>query len=118
MKLVPAGAFDYGVEALTQRATGDTQTIDRMGVWFNQVMATQLYGIDTEIMGYFVEMHLYGIARLCRAMPALRPTRRLVGKEAHALEFVAGELICHGLQGARVIGRGDAIRSIPTTIEE
>src|SRR5579859_7649020 len=103
MKFVPARALDYGVETLTQSATGDTQTVDRASVRFNQVAAAQLDGVYPEIMGYFVEMHLYSIARLCRAMPALRPAGRLVGEEAHTLEFIAGEPVCHGLQGASVI---------------
>src|SRR5436305_8654554 len=69
-------------------------------------------------MGYFVEMYLYSIARLCRTMSALRAARRLVGEKPHAFEFITGKLVRHGLQSARVIRCSNAIGSICAPVEK
>ena len=59
---------------------------------FNQVTLTQFERIDSKMMCYFVQMRLYGVAGLCRAMPAFGAARRFVGKKPHALEFVTWKL--------------------------
>src|SRR5690348_7981626 len=69
-------------------------------------------------MGYFVEMYLYSIARLCRTMPAFGATRRLIGEKPHAFELITGELVCHGLQSAGVIRCGNAIGTIRAPVEK
>ena len=69
-------------------------------------------------MSHFVEMHLYSIARLCRSMPAFGAARRLVGEKSHALEFITGKLVCHGLQCASVICCSNAIRTVCATVEK
>src|SRR5690242_11787419 len=81
VKFIPTGAFGYSFETFAKGATGDTQAIDRTRVRFNQVVTAQLYRVNAEIMGYFIEMHLYSIAGLCGTMPAFRAARRLVSEK-------------------------------------
>src|SRR5258708_22593031 len=118
MKFMPAGAFDDLIEPLTKVTTGDTQAINSVGIRLNQVTTTQFNGVDAEVVRKLVEMRLYSITRLRRAMTTLRATRRLVGKKTHALKLIAGQLVGHGLQGAGVVGCSDALRAIRPAIEE
>src|SRR6266487_5689581 len=69
-------------------------------------------------MGYFVEMNLYSIARLCGTMPAFRAARRLVSEKPHAFEFITGKRVRHGLQGTCVIRCSNAIGTICAPVEK
>ncbi len=112
------GALNDLIEAFTKRATGDTQAINGVGIRFNQVTAAQFNGVDAEVMRKFVEMDLYGITRLRRPMTSLGATRRLVGKEAHPFELVAGKFVGYSLQCTGVVGGSYAIRAVCTTIQK
>ena len=68
-------------------------------------------------MSNLVEMHLHRVAWLCRPMPAFGTTRRLVGEQAHALEFVTWQFVGHCLQGSRVVRCGDPIGPIRSAIQ-
>src|SRR6266568_4502768 len=97
MKFIPTGAFYYSFETFAKGATGDAQAINSTRIRFNQVAAAQLDRVDTQTIGYFVEMHLYSITRLCRTMPAFRTARGLVSEKPHAFEFITGKRVRHGL---------------------
>ena len=115
---MPARTVDNLVETFIQRTTGDTQPIDRPAIWLNQVAAAKFNGINPQVVGNLIQMHLYGVAWLRCAMAALGATGRLVGKEAHPLELVTGEVVGDRLQCARVIGCCHAIRAICPAIQE
>ncbi len=115
---MPAGACGDLVQAFAKGAAGDAQAVDGAGVGFDQVAAAKLDGVEAEVMGELVHMHFDGTAGLCCAVAALGAARRLVGEEAHALEFVAGQLIRHRLEHAGVVGGCHAIGAVSPAIEE
>ena len=115
---MPARTVDYLVKTFIQRTTGDTQPIDRPAIWLNQVAAAKFNGINPQVVGNLIQMYLYGIAWLRCAMAALGATGRLIGKEAHPLELVTGEVVGDRLQCARVIGYWHTIRAIRPAIQE
>src|SRR5579875_1765700 len=69
-------------------------------------------------MRELIHMYLDGVARLRRAMPALGATRRLVGKDTHTLELVAGNFIGDSLQSTGIIGRRYAVGAIRAAIQK
>ncbi len=69
-------------------------------------------------MGDLVQVYLYRVARLCRAMTALGTAGGLISKQAHAFEFITGQLVCHRLQHSGIVGRCYAIRAIRAAIEK
>src|SRR5690242_2173460 len=93
---VPTGALGYRIETFAKSTTGDAQTVHGTRIWFNQVKTAQLKRIDTKIVGYFIEMYLHGIAGLSCAVTTFRTAWRLVGKQPHTFEFIAGQFIGHG----------------------
>src|SRR5579859_5721399 len=118
VECIPAGAFNHLLEAFAQSATGDAQTIDGTGVRLDQIVQAQSNRVDAEIMRDFIEMHLDRVAWLCRAVTTFGTTGWFIGKETHALELIAGQLIRHSLQDAGIIGRGHTIGAIRATTEK
>ncbi len=117
-RLVPAGARGDLVQAFIQRATGDAQAVDGTGVGFDKVTAAKLGGVETKVMGELVYVYFDSAAWLRCAVAALGAAWRLVGEEAHALKFIAGQLIRHRLEHAGVVGGCHAIRAVSPAIEE
>src|SRR5258708_1059045 len=69
-------------------------------------------------MGDLVQVYLYCVARLCRAMTALGTAGGLISKQGDGFEFITGELECHCLQHSGIVGRCYAIRAIRAAIEK
>src|SRR5690348_14729560 len=80
--------------------------------------AANVNGRDAYIFGYLVEVGFEREARLRRAMPALRPARRLVGEYTDAFKLITRHVVGDGLQRAAVEGRSDAVAAIRPAVEE
>src|SRR6185369_9957803 len=52
-----------------------------------------------------------------RTVAALGSTRRLVGEDARALEFVYGDLVGDRIDHARIEGGRDAVRAVRAAVE-
>src|SRR5215469_1654503 len=89
----PARRFHDLVDALDQPAARDTQAVDGGRVRLDGDLPAICGGVETELLGDFVELALERVAWLRRAMTALGPTGGLVGVEAHAVELIAGNLV-------------------------
>src|SRR5579883_1284171 len=118
MEIFPTGAFDDLVEAFTERAAGDAQSIHGARIWLNQIVAAKFNRVHAEVVRDFIHVYFYSIARLRRSMTALWTTGRLIGEEAHALELIRGQLVCHRLQCARVIRGCYAVGTVSAAIQE
>src|SRR5947209_20575394 len=81
-------------------------------------MQTQLNRIHAQVMCNLIEMCLDCKTRLCCTMTTFGTTWRFVRKEAHPLELIAGELVCHCLQGTCIVSAGNAIGAIGTPIQK
>src|SRR5258706_5037615 len=114
----PARAFDDLVEALTKCAAGNTQSIDGTRIGLDQIVLAKFKRIDAKIMRDLIQVYLHGIARLCRSMTALWTTWRLVGKKAHAFEFISRKFLCHSMKRTRVVSACYAIGTIGTAIKK
>ena len=74
--------------------------------------------IEFQLFGDLVELNFQRVTRLRRSMSALWTARRLVGKRAQALKFVARHVIGDRLQRAGVERAGDAVAAISAAIEK
>src|SRR5258707_1190631 len=77
-----------------------------------------LSGIESQLLGYFVEMDLKRVTRLRRAVSALGPARWFVGESAQALEFIARDVIRDRLQSTGVERARDAVAAVGAAIEK
>src|SRR5258708_5547468 len=98
VKLAPPGTLGDAIQTLAERATGDAQAVDGVGIWLNQIVFAQVQRVKPQVAGQLVQVNLDGAARLGCAMPALGTTRRLLGEETHTPKFLAGHLVPHALQ--------------------
>ena len=115
--LTPARGLDHPVDALAEPDGGHGQVIGRLGEGLGEITAPHVRGIETELLGRLVDLALHGKARLRRPVAALGAAGRLVGKDPRALELVDGHLVGHGLERARVEGRGDAVGAVGAAVE-
>src|SRR5215510_13592678 len=81
-------ALHHRINAVPKTATGNAQMIHRHRERYNKVRTADLYGCKPQILSNFVQMDLESKARLRCAVPTLRTTRGLIGKNAQSLEAV------------------------------
>src|SRR6266852_8041322 len=74
--------------------------------------------IKFELFGDLVEMNFERIARLGRAMPALRSAWRFVSKNAQAIKLVAWHFISDSLQSSGVERARHAVAAIGAAVEK
>ena len=115
--LPPARRLDDAVDALRQAAGRHGEVVHRLLVLGHDRAPAHLRGIEAELRGDLVEVDLEGKAGLRRPVAALRAAGRLVREDAAALELVPGDPVGHGLERARVEGRGDAVGAVRPAVE-
>ncbi len=87
-------------------------------MWLLDDAEPKLRGIDRERFCDLVELHFLAEAALRRAVSALGTARRFVREDATALKVISGNVVRHGLQGARIKSARHAVRSVGTTVEQ
>ena len=116
--LPPSRRRHHPVDALTEAGGRDREVVDRLAVGRHGVAMAHLGGVEAEALGDPVQVDLEGKAGLGSPVTALRPAGRLVREDAAALELVPRDGIGHGLERARVEGRGHPVGTIRPAVEE
>ena len=116
--LLPARACDDLLDARAEAHRADAQIVGGERVWWDECLEAQLRRVELQLLGDLVDVDFEGEARLRRTVAALGTARRLVGEGACALEAVAGNVVGHGLQRARVIGARYAVGAVAASVEQ
>src|SRR5438067_4221258 len=82
------------------------------------MLTTHFSRIEIQVLRNLVEMNFQRVTRLWRAVPTLRPARRFVREDAHALKLVARQFVGHGLQSTGVEGARYTVTSVCSAIKE
>ncbi len=112
-----AAAGHHRLDAGPQAHRADAQPVGGDGAGLGEHAAAQVGGVDAQVAGDLVELDLEAEARLRRAVAPLRPAGGLVGEDPHSFEAVGRQLVGHRLQGAGVVGRGDAVAAVGAAVE-
>src|SRR5262245_53744784 len=83
-----------------------------------EMFLAHLRRIEAEVFGYLIELDFERNTRLWCSMPALRPTRRLIGNGAHPAESIVRNQVGDRLQRAGIEGRRDSITAVRSAVEE
>ncbi len=115
--LAVARARDHRLDAARESDRPQLQPVGGDGVRLFDHAQSQVRRVLAELDGDLVELDLETEARLRRAVAALRAAGRLVGEGADRLELVVRQAVGHRLQGAGVVGRGDAVAAVGAAVE-
>src|SRR5205823_6575812 len=105
------------IEAFTQTHRSDAEVVDGAAVRRLQDRLPVLERIEAEVLGDLVDLAFKPVARLRRAMPALRTARGLVRIDPDAVELVCRDAVGDREQRAGVIGGRDAVRRVGAAVE-
>ena len=115
--LLPLRSLDHRPDALSEAHRSDAQVVGGQRAGSDEVPEAQLGRIHPQRRGDLVEMDFERESGLRRAVPALRAARRLVREHPRTLKPVSLDVVGDRLQGARVVGAGDTVRSVPPAVE-
>ncbi len=116
--VLPAGHLDHLADALGQARRADVQPARGERVRLGHHAQAQLRGVEPELVGDLVQLHLLAEARLRRAVAALGPAGRLIGEGAAGLELEARQLVGHRRQHPGVERARRAVRAVGAAVEQ
>ena len=115
--VAPAGGLDHLVDALAEPDGRHREVVRRLRERLDEYAAPHVGGIEAELLGRLVQLHLEREARLWCAVTALGSARRLVGEDPRALELVDRHLVGHRIDDAGVERRGHAVGAVGAAVE-
>src|SRR5438445_55416 len=105
------------VQAFAEAHRRDPEVVDRAAVRRLQDLLSILEWIEIEVFGDLVDLALEAVARLCRAVPALRTARRLVRIDADAVELIRRDAVRDRQKRAGVVRGRDPVRRVRAAVQ-
>src|SRR5262249_9772893 len=116
--LFPAGGSHNPVDALGKIDRREAKEIGSNRVRRLSDFEAKLSGIECQLLCNLIELHFLPETRLNRAVAALGPAWRFVGKRAATLKVIARHVVSDRLQRARVKRAGHAVGTISAPVNE
>ena len=93
MALVPATSLYHRLDAFAEAHRTDLQPVRGDAIWLDQLLHSKSSGIDAQLMGDLVEVHLEGESGLWSSMAPLGATGSLIGEGTDALEAILRQIV-------------------------